>query len=292
MTFEQLECFIAAVKYNTFLEAAEALHISQSTLSKKIHNLEKEINLELFNREKRRAALTEGGKLFYLEAQRLLGAYKQAMLNIDNFIKAQKPKLRIAALPILSQYNILSLLKDFSDSYPEISLCIEERDEMELLDGLYQNRSDLIVVRKNMLDMEKFDFYPLATDRLVILLPSTHRLACNNSIRLKDIAHEKFILMQANTSLYKLCMKLFEKEDIIPDILRTERLETIIGDVAINNGISISAEENIKMFHNPDIVAVPLEPAIELYIGIACIKGKKLKGAAAIFLKYIQNINQ
>lgn len=62
MTPEQLGCFLAAARENTFLEAAESLHITQSTLSKQIQKLEQELEQELglalWDRSRRRAVLT------------------------------------------------------------------------------------------------------------------------------------------------------------------------------------------------------------------------------------------
>ena len=59
MTFEQLECFIYAVQENTFFDAAEALHITQSSLSKQIKKMEQELGIQLFDRSKRSAVLRQ-----------------------------------------------------------------------------------------------------------------------------------------------------------------------------------------------------------------------------------------
>ena len=66
MTFEQLECFIYAVQENTFFDAAEALHITQSSLSKQIKKMEQELGIQLFDRSKRSAVLTQAGEFFIL----------------------------------------------------------------------------------------------------------------------------------------------------------------------------------------------------------------------------------
>ena len=68
MTLEQIDFFLMAVRCDTFLEAAENLHIAQSTLSKQIQKLETELNLPLFDRTRRQAVLTPAGELFLQEA--------------------------------------------------------------------------------------------------------------------------------------------------------------------------------------------------------------------------------
>ena len=65
MTMEQIDFFLMTVRCDTFLEAAENLHIAQSTLSKQIQKLESELNLTLFDRTRRQAVLTPAGELFW-----------------------------------------------------------------------------------------------------------------------------------------------------------------------------------------------------------------------------------
>ena len=79
MTFEQLQYFISIVEHDTFFDAAEDLHISQSALSKQIMRLEKELNLRLFDRSRRKASLTDPGRAFYQEAVVLYQNYKNML---------------------------------------------------------------------------------------------------------------------------------------------------------------------------------------------------------------------
>lgn len=69
MTMEQIDFFLMTVRCDTFLEAAENLHIAQSTLSKQIQKLESELNLTLFDRTRRQAVLTPAGELFARKPQ-------------------------------------------------------------------------------------------------------------------------------------------------------------------------------------------------------------------------------
>lgn len=69
MTFEQLKYFVTLVEGENFLEVAEKLYISQSSLSKQIKKLEEELEVSLLDRSGRKAKLTEGGEFFYLEAK-------------------------------------------------------------------------------------------------------------------------------------------------------------------------------------------------------------------------------
>ena len=79
MTFDQIRYFIAVMESNTFFEAAEKLHITQSTLSKQIMKLEKELDVRLLDRSRRRASVTEAGKLFYQDCLRLSDGYENML---------------------------------------------------------------------------------------------------------------------------------------------------------------------------------------------------------------------
>lgn len=106
MTFEQLDCFIAAVECSSFFHAAETLHITQSTLSKQIMKLERELDLTLWDRSRRSAVLTPAGEVFYKEALHLMSEYRKSLATLEQFRETLSQTLRIGTLPILSQYQL------------------------------------------------------------------------------------------------------------------------------------------------------------------------------------------
>lgn len=288
MTFEQLDYFIAAVQCDTFLDAAETLHISQSALSKQIMKLEKELDIQLWDRSRRSAVLTEAGHMFYEEALKLSGEYRKTLFRLSEYKEKAGQRLSVGTLPILSQYHLTAMLKDFADSHPHIRLFLEEVEEHDLLQGFSNNAYDLIITRSNMPDRKTHTFCPLAEDRLVAILPENHRLAGRAGVSLNDIAGEGFILMHSYTSIYHFCMDLFQQAGIRPRLLRTARMESIISAVAVREGISLLPEENFKLFQYKDIVSVPIEPPRKLSIGIAGKKQGQVSSAMAEFLRYAQ----
>lgn len=287
MTFEQLDYFIAAVKCDTFFEAAETLHTTQSTLSKQIMKLEKELNLQLLDRSRRSATLTEAGKMFYEEALELSRQYHQTLRRVKRFQEDTGFSLSIGTLPILAQYGLSSLPKNFSEQNPQIHLTMDEVEEMELMEGLHSGKYDLVIARKNMVDDKKYLFYPLANDRLVAVLPQNHPLAGRIAVSLQDIAQENLLLMQPHTSVYGMCCLLFQEVNLQPRILRTARMESIIGAVAINEGISLLPEGNLRLFQHEHVVSVPLEPSPELHVGIIRKKAGNIAPSVSRFLNFL-----
>lgn len=274
MTFEQLEYFLAAARAETFFDAAESLHITQSALSKQIMKLEKELNVRLFDRSRRSAVLTDAGREFLKEAGDLFHRYRAMRKRMQAFEDVSERTLRIGTLPFLSQYGLTGLFKDFSAAHPEIRLLLEEVEEIDLLSGFSSGRYDLIIARSHMCDESHFRFLLLDEDRLAAMLPAGHPLAWRKSVSLSDLAGEPFLLMHPYTSLYQLCMKLFHDAGITPHVLRTARLESIISAVALGEGVSLFAEKNFNLFRHESVVSVPIVPSPTLSVGVIYTDGE------------------
>lgn len=285
MTFEQLESFAAVVENRTFFDAAEALHTTQSTVSKHIIRLEQELDIKLFDRSRRSAVLTDAGKVFYGDAVKLLAQYKDALARLKAFGSARQEKLVVGTLPILTQYRLTSRLNAFSQEHPDIHLVIEEAEEPELMKGFQEGKYHLIIARKHMVSSGKYRLLPLANDIFCAVFPADKDLADKLCIpekaeSLKDFAGIPFLLMNRYTSVFQLLMERFGEEGIKPRILRTARVESIISAVAVGEGASILPKSSLELFRHESIRILPLNPPINLPVVLAA-KEKTLPGEAA-----------
>ncbi|MBS7008790.1 LysR family transcriptional regulator [Anaerostipes sp.] len=287
MTFEQLSDLIAVAENDTFLEAAETLNLSQSTLSKKIMKLERELNVKLFDRSKRKAELTEAGQVFYQEACRLTKNYSEMLTKLRPYQANHKQKLRIGTLPILTQYDLTARLKTFTEQNRQIDFSFEEAEEAELLVGLRQKKYDYIIARHNLFSKLGCVSYPLAEDELTVVLPRNHRLSGRSSIKLTDLTEEKFILMNPYTSVYELCIQLLKEAGITPEIIRTGRVESIISGVAVGEGLSLLAKSNFRIFHADQVKILPLDPPQTISVVLAKLEGTSQTEAMKKFAEYI-----
>lgn len=291
MTFEQLKYFIAIVENGTYFNASESLHISQSNLSKQIIKLEKELNIDLFDRKLRSASLTDAGRLFYNDATILINQYNIALNNISNYKKFNDEKLHIGTLPIQTQYNLTSIFNEFKKDNPEINLTIDEVEDEKLLEGIKMDEYHIILARENMLNPKYYDIYPIAKDELVVVLPLGHKLSKCSQLNFNQLSGENFILMNPYTYIYQLCMNIIEEYSISANVVRTARTESIIGAVALNEGISLLPKKNIEIFHHKNLVTVPLNHNIELSVIAAKKKTRANTPALNKLIKFIENFS-
>ena len=148
MNMEQLESFVAVVKYHTFSEAAEQLNSSQSSVSKKVIALEEELDVKLFSREKRQVTLTDAGNAIYQDACKILKLYENMTKTAKQFSSEEQNVLSISTLPILNQYGLMEKLAEFQWTHPEILLEINEIEEPEISEGGNQSRHQFYAIKK------------------------------------------------------------------------------------------------------------------------------------------------
>lgn len=290
MTLEQIDYFICTVQSRTFFDAAETMHISQSSLSKQIMKLEKELDLTLWDRSKRTAVLTPAGEFFYKEALKISRQYHRSMESVSHFKDCESQTLHIGTLPFLSQYHLTSVIHSFCAAHPELSFSLKEVEDQDLLSGLEKNLFDLIFVRKHMLDLKLYTFHVLTEDRLVAVLPKNHPSASKKTVSLTELKREIFILMPPHTSIYRFCMQSFHDAGIHPpQILRTARAESIVSAVEIGEGISLLTESSFQLFRQPSLAAVPINGLEKLSVGVAHKKNMALTSSAECFLQYVKS---
>lgn len=269
MNFEQLTYFIAIVENDTYFNAAEYLHMSQSNLSKQIIKLENELAIDLFDRSYRSAVLTDAGRLFYNDALQLIDQYHKVLQHIYDYKKSNEQNLHIGTLPIQTQYNLTSIFNRFKNQNPNIHISIDEVEEYDLIIGLNQDKYDIIIARENMINSKQYDTYPIAEDELVVVLPSSHKLAAHSTLDFNLLSGENFILMNPYTSIYKLCIQQIKKYNIDANIVGTARTESIIGAVSFNEGISLLPKSNFEIFNHKNVVNIPFNNPIRLSVVIA-----------------------
>jgi len=125
MDIRALRYFSETVRLNSFSRAAESLHVTQSTVSKMVRQLEDEIDTPLLIRAGRNLELTDTGRVVYTQAQQILANVERLNIEIDNTRTLRQGQLEIGIPPMV---NILCtpVLKAFRERHPDISLILQE----------------------------------------------------------------------------------------------------------------------------------------------------------------------
>lgn len=288
MDIRQIQYFLSIVDTGSFSAAADEHFISQSSLSKIIITLEKELGVPLFDRSKRKVFLTEAGEAFLPHARKLSESYKSMVVELDGY-KSETDSFSIAAIPILTQYGIAGLIAQFQDRHPTLRFSLEEIDGQNILPALDERRFDLVITRHNYLNPDQYESLEICKDKMLVVASKKNRHANRDSISLRELSSDNFIMFDKVTGLHRLIMEECAKAGFEPTIFySSHRKVSVFGLVGTNIGLALMPVKIYEYYRHPDVVAIPLEEDIACNIVLVHLKNKKLPKGASFFIEFLE----
>lgn len=288
MEIRQIQFFLSIVDTGSFSAAADEHFISQSSLSKMIIAMEKELSVTLFDRSKRKVSLTDAGQAFLGHARKLNADYKAMTFELDGY-KSTADSFSIASIPVLTQYGIASSIAQFRDMHPDLRFSLEEIDGLNILPALAERRFDIAFTRHNYLDHDQFESLEICTDKLLVVVSKHNRHATRTSISLKELANDNFIVFDKVTDLHRLIMDECGKAGFEPTIFySSHRKVSVFGLVGTNIGLALMPVKIYQYHQHPDVVAIPLDEHIECNIVLVRLKNRELPKAANLFVDFME----
>lgn len=199
MELRHLRYFVAVAEEEHMTRAATKLGIQQPPLSHQIQLLEKELGVQLFFRKSRRIQLSPAGKVFLGDARAILASVDQATQRIQRFDMGEEGSIRLGFTSSASMHQMTpDLVRVFRETYPLITVEIEEGAAHDLINALEQERIDIAFSRSSVKPYPGIASMELLKEDMVIAVPINHPLTKlpNETIRLKDLCDENFIFYQ------------------------------------------------------------------------------------------------
>ena len=293
MTFEQIKSFLAIVKYNHFTLASQELYISQSSISKHIKSLEKELGVELFNRQHRSVRLTEAGEEFYKFASKSMTNYNNILLDMKKYSCEESSSISIGVIDTMVEYGFASLIGDFQKQYPNIQVDIIERSNSKIIEYLSDSIVNLGFINshyehKSMLILQK-----IIDDDLVLVTSGNHIFSSKNTVDIFDTAKEKYICVNGDYYLHNVFLNTWGNLNYFPNTLYIDsQTKTLLALVSENIGITLlphnvasSYQKNI----DNSIHISSLKNPFSANIFLAQLKNKKLSKNETLFKNFAIN---
>ena len=195
MDLRQLEVFAAVVEARSFSRAAEALHLTQSTVSEHVRLLEEELGTRLFDRLGRQTLPTKAGELLCGYARRILQLTGEARQALGQFLGQLTGELAVGGSTIPGEYVLPALIGRFREKYPQISVSLVIQDTRGILDLLLAGRVELGVVGARLphRSLEYTEFMP---DELVVVVPAGHPWFGRKVVALQDLRKEPLLVRE------------------------------------------------------------------------------------------------
>ncbi len=240
MELHQLRVFQAAVKNGGFTRAGTALHLSQSTVSQHIGQLEHELGCSLFLRVGKRVVVSDAGKLLLQYTEKIFRDLKNAEMAVRELSALKRGTVRLGVGPTTLTYRLPQVLADYKRRFPEIELIVLSGNTEFLLGAMQSENLDLAVVMQSETAPKGLIVTPLGTEEMVVVLNHDHALARKSALEPSDLAALRFILYEKNTAMQRLIDRYFESLNITPRItMEVENNEAIKSLVRAGLGASI-----------------------------------------------------
>jgi len=195
MDLRQLGIFSKVAEIGSFSKAAEALHLTQPTVSEHIRTLEEELGVRLLDRLGRGAAVTPAGHVLLGYANRLLALQREARQAVDGFQGKMSGELQVGGSTIPGEYVLPALIGRFKEKYPEIAVTLLIGDSQLVVDWVVHGRVEVGVVGAR-LPHRQVEYRELMPDEEVVVVPAGHPWHGKKHITLAELAAEPLLIRE------------------------------------------------------------------------------------------------
>jgi DNA-binding transcriptional LysR family regulator len=200
MTFRQFEIFLAVARAKSFTRAAESLHVSQSTLSQHVLELERELGVRLFDRLGRAVTLTEGGRLLEGHATRIAATVASARRAIDELKGLERGSLVIGASTTPGIYVLPGVVAAFGRRYPGIDVSLQIGNSQLIEERVRADTVDLGVVGGHILGSRERCVAAGLLDELLLIVPPRHPWAKRREIAPRELADVPLLMREQGSA--------------------------------------------------------------------------------------------
>jgi DNA-binding transcriptional LysR family regulator len=256
-TLDQLRILKAIAAEGSFKRAADSLYVSQPAVSLQVQNLERQLDVPLFDRGGRRAQLTEAGHLLLEYGDRILALCQETCRAIEDLQNLQGGTLIIGASQTTGTYLMPKLIGVFRHTYPDVAVQLHVHSTRRTCWSVVNGQVDLAIIGGEVpLELQSsLEIAPYAEDELALVLPVFHPLAQKDTVYREDLYRLGFITLDAQSTIRKVIDQILVRGNIDPRLLKVEMelnsIEAIKNAVQSGLGaafISVSAiEKELKL---------------------------------------------
>jgi DNA-binding transcriptional LysR family regulator len=239
MDLHQLRVFQAVATAGGFTRASEHLHLSQSTVSLHIKQLEEEFGCPLFLRVGKRVFVTEAGQVLLQYADKIFREVRNAEMSVREMSSLQRGTVRLGVSATTLIYRLPHLLVQYGDRFPNIELIVITATTESLLESVRTHALDLAIV-VNPPPEQGLTITPVGAEELVIAINADHPLARKRTLDPGDLTALRFILYEKSSAMQSLIDAFFVGLGVNPTItMELENTEAMKSLVRAGLGASI-----------------------------------------------------
>ncbi len=244
MEIRHLRYFCVLAEQLHFTKAALLLNVAQPALSHQIKQLEDELGTRLVERTNRRVRLTPAGEVFLGRATGILEQIDQAARETARIGQGDAGSLVIGVVSTAVCSLLPELLRSFRRESPNITIDIREMEPGEQVEALRKEAIDIGILFLSIQD-PALDSLLVSRERLIVALPTGHRAALQEKVRLRDLVDETFLIprQQPVPGFHELVLNTLRAGGVsTPKLQPTRLLQTAVFLVSGQLGVALVPE--------------------------------------------------
>lgn len=262
MELKQIQCFLMVAKYLNFSVAAEKMYLSQPSLSRHIANLERELEIQLFDRDKQSVTLTAAGNQCLNAARNMVSAGSEIANIAKDLREGRQGSIRVG-YQSSARIVLPRVLQEFQSVYPNIDLYVEEIPAKHLMHKLHIGELDIVfaftVIQEGIPEYEYLKTHPLYVDQLALFMERgmfLDHIPSREVFSLRDFEAETFyqISYENNPKYFTFLHSIYQENRFTPwRIEEEDSMNTLMLLIQSGRGVSLlprySTQESYPAAH-------------------------------------------
>jgi DNA-binding transcriptional LysR family regulator len=286
----QIEGFLEVARRGSVSRAAEALFVTQPTLTARLHGLERELGSPLFVRTPHGMRLTDAGHAMVPFAERALRALVDGRDVLEQVRTASAGHLMIGAAPAVSTYILPELLEKFVADHPRVEVSVRTGHSEDIVDLVLSDEVQIGLgraIRHPDLEMRQFH-----TEELVLVCAPGHPFAKRRSVAMEEVAAERMIMFDLTSSYYEITQAAFLAAGVKPrGLMELDSIEAAKKMVERGLGVAllprsaVAREVEAKALRRVNMKDAP--PMYQSIVAYRRVDSGKAEGIVAAFLELL-----
>lgn len=291
MDIRQMQYLIEVARLGSFTKAAQALYITQPTISKTVKAMEEELGVVLFDRVGKKIELTDAGQIIVSQAQQIVTSFQNLMAELDDLRNMKKGHIRIGLPPMVGSSFFPKVIGEFHQRYPEITIQLFEDGAKKVEQGVASGALDVGVAVLPTVE-EELSYFPFVEEKLNLVVHPTHPLAEQASADLAELAQDGFVLFREDFTLHDRIISECAKAGFQPHVIYESSQWDLISEmVAVGLGITLLPETICREIDDENVRIIPLvKPVIPWKLGIVWRDDRYLSFATREWIRFAREV--
>lgn len=289
LELRQIKYFIEVARREHVTDAAHALHVAQSAVSRQIFNLEAELGVDLFLRKGRNVKLTTIGRIFLEHMEQAINVIDDARQVVSEYTDPERGTIHIGFPSSLATYILPTVISAFRKKYPHVQFELNQSSYHGLQDKVIKGDVNIALVAPVPAERNHIKSTILFTEKIVALLPISHPLANMSTLKLNELRNDSFILFPEGFILREMIEENCKQLGFEPHVsFEGKDIDSIKGLVSAGLGVSLIPEITLVDNLPRATVTVPIiEPNITRTVGMMIPTDRQLLPTEKLFYEFL-----